>query len=42
VGGRWQLASGSRLEFGFSEDIEVDHSPDVSFHLGWRWPLATR
>jgi len=36
---RWRLASGSRLELGFTEDIEVDHSPDITFHLGWRWPL---
>jgi hypothetical protein len=41
-GGRYRLASGSTLEFGVSEDVEVDHSPDVSFHLGWRWPVAAR
>ena len=39
-GGRYRLASGSTLEFGVSEDVEVDHSPDVSFHVGWRWPVT--
>ncbi len=42
VGERYRLASGSLLELGLSEDVEVDHSPDVSFHLGWRWPLGAR
>jgi hypothetical protein len=39
-GGRFRLVSGSTLEFGVSEDVEVDHSPDVSFHVGWRSPLG--
>jgi hypothetical protein len=40
VGGRCRLASGSVIEAGVVEDVEVDHSPDVSFHVGWRWPVG--
>jgi hypothetical protein len=40
LGGRYRLASGSIFEAGVIEDIEVDHSPDVTFHFGWRWPPA--
>ena len=40
VGARYRLASGCTLEAGVVEDIEVDHSPDVSFHLGWRFPVG--
>jgi len=40
LGGRYRLASGSIFEAGVVEDIEVDHSPDVTFHFGWRWPPA--
>jgi hypothetical protein len=40
VGGRYRLASGSVIEAGVVEDIEVDHSPDVSFHVGWRFPVG--
>ncbi len=39
-GGRYRLASGSLLEAAVVEDIEVDHSPDVTFHVGIRWPLG--
>jgi len=39
-GARYRLASGSSLEAGVVEDIEVDHSPDVTFHVGWRWPIG--
>jgi hypothetical protein len=40
VGARYRLASGSTLEAGVVEDIEVDHSPDVTFHVGWHWPIG--
>jgi hypothetical protein len=40
VGGRYRLASGAVFEAGVVEDIEVDHSPDVTFHLGLRWPTG--
>jgi hypothetical protein len=40
IGGRYRLRSGSMFEAGVIEDIEVDHSPDVTFHLGWRWPAG--
>ena len=39
-GGRYRLASGSVVEVGVAEDIEVDHSPDVTFHVGMRWPVG--
>lgn len=39
-GGRYRLDSGTVLEAGVVEDIDVDHSPDVTFHLGWRVPLG--
>ena len=38
IGGRYRLASGAVFEAGVVEDIEVDHSPDVTFHFGLRWP----
>jgi hypothetical protein len=34
VGGDYYFASGWRLELGVSEDIAVEHSPDVVFVLG--------
>ena len=37
VGGRWQLSARKAVEFGVVEDIQVNHSPDVGFHFGWRW-----
>jgi hypothetical protein len=40
VGGRYRLHSGAVFEAGVVEDIEVDHSPDVTFHLGMRWPAG--
>lgn len=36
VGGRWRLASGGVLEAGVVEDIQVNHSPDVSLFVRWR------
>ena len=36
IGGRYRLHSGAVLEAGVVEDIEVNHSPDVTFHLAWR------
>lgn len=39
-GGRYRLRSGSTIEAGVVEDIAVDHSPDVTFHVGWRSPVA--
>ena len=39
-GGRYRLDSGLLLEAGVIEDIDVDHSPDVTFHVGWRLPLG--
>lgn len=36
IGGRYYLRSGAVLEAGVVEDIEVNHSPDVTFHLAWR------
>jgi hypothetical protein len=41
-GGRYRLDSGTVLEAGVVEDIDVDHSPDVTFHFGWRVPLGRR
>ena len=35
-GGRYWLRSGATFEAGVVEDIAVNHSPDVSFHIGWR------
>lgn len=40
VGGRYRLRSGVVFEAGVVEDVEVDHSPDVTFHFGWRWPAG--
>jgi hypothetical protein len=40
IGGRYRLQSGSMFEAGAVEDIEVDHSPDVVFYFGWRWPTG--
>jgi hypothetical protein len=40
IGGRYRLASGAVFEAGVVEDIEVDHSPDVTFHFGLRWPAG--
>ncbi len=40
IGGRYRLASGALFEAGVVEDIEVEHSPDVTFHLGLRWPTG--
>jgi hypothetical protein len=37
IGGRWHLQSGSVFEASVVEDIQVNHSPDVSFQFGWRW-----
>jgi hypothetical protein len=42
LGGRYRLAGGASVEAGVVEDIEVDHSPDVTFQLGLRWPLGAR
>lgn len=39
-GGRYRLASGSIVEAAVVEDIAVDHSPDVTFHVGWRLPVG--
>jgi hypothetical protein len=38
IGGRSRLKSGAAFEAGISEDIQADHSPDVVFHVAWRWP----
>jgi hypothetical protein len=38
VGGRLRLRSGGAFELGISEDVLADRSPDVVFHVGWRWP----
>jgi hypothetical protein len=40
VGGRYRLRSGALFEAGVVEDIEIDHSPDVTFQLGMRWPVG--
>lgn len=40
IGGRYRLHSGAVFEAGVVEDIEVNHSPDVTFHLGMRWPAG--
>ena len=37
LGGRYRLPSGPVIEAGVVEDIQVNHSPDVSFQLRWRW-----
>jgi len=37
LGGRYRLPSGAVFEAGVVEDIQVNHSPDVSFQLRWRW-----
>ena len=42
IGGRYRLDSGVVVEAGVIEDIDVDHSPDVTFHVGWRVPLGRR
>ena len=42
IGGRYRLGSGAVFEAGVVEDIEVDHSPDVTFHFGLRWPVGTQ
>lgn len=44
IGGRYRLGSGSLLEAGVVEDIEVNHSPDVTFLVAWHhaWPRSTR
>jgi hypothetical protein len=39
LGGRIGLKSGAAFEAGVSEDVVADHSPDVVFHVGWRWPV---
>ncbi|HMN45056.1 MAG TPA: DUF3187 family protein [Povalibacter sp.] len=36
VGGAWKFASGWQIDFGVSEDIAVETSPDVVFVLGLR------
>jgi hypothetical protein len=36
LGGRYQTVSGWAFDFGFSEDIAVDASPDIVFLLGVR------
>jgi hypothetical protein len=38
LGGRIGLRSGATFEAGVSEDVAVDRSPDVSFHVGFHWP----
>jgi hypothetical protein len=38
LGGRIRMQSGAAFEAGVSEDVLVDHSPDVVFRFGWRWP----
>jgi hypothetical protein len=40
IGGRYRLGGGAVFEAGVVEDIEVDHSPDVTFHFGMRWPAG--
>jgi hypothetical protein len=40
IGGRYRLASGAVFEAAVVEDVEVDHSPDVTFHVGLRWPAG--
>ena len=40
IGGRYRLRSGATFEAGVVEDVAVNHSPDVTFHLGWRWPTG--
>ncbi|HKQ31266.1 MAG TPA: DUF3187 family protein, partial [Burkholderiales bacterium] len=34
VGGDYRFSSGWRLDLGVSEDIAVEHSPDVVFVIG--------
>jgi hypothetical protein len=40
VGGRYRLDGGAVFEAGVVEDIEVNHSPDVTFHFGVRLPAG--
>lgn len=40
VGGDYRFASGWRLDLGVSEDIAVEHSPDVAFILGISAPTS--
>lgn len=42
IGGHYRLESGAVFEAGVVEDIEVNHSPDVTFQLGLRWPVGRR
>lgn len=39
LGGRMRFVDGYEFEAGVTEDIAVDRSPDVSFYLGFRWPV---
>jgi hypothetical protein len=34
IGGRYRTNSGWVCDFGFSEDLQIDASPDVVFVLG--------
>ena len=36
LGGRYRTAAGWAFDFGFSEDLRVDASPDIVFLLGVR------
>jgi hypothetical protein len=40
LGGRYRLRSGAVIEAGVVEDIQVNHSPDVAFVLGFKWAQA--
>ncbi|HUO79382.1 MAG TPA: DUF3187 family protein [Steroidobacteraceae bacterium] len=40
IGGRYRLESGAVFEAGVVEDVEVNHSPDITFHFGMRWPAG--
>jgi hypothetical protein len=37
LGGRIRMKSGAVFEAGVSEDVAVNHSPDVVFYFGFRW-----
>jgi hypothetical protein len=40
LGGRYRLRSGAVIEAGVVEDIQVNHSPDVAFVVGFKWAQA--
>ena len=41
LGGRYRLRSGAVIEAGVVEDVQVNHSPDVAFVVGFRWSQSS-